>query len=425
MSGNNVNLIKSITVNVARYFIEEEFNLNINYRLVGLDLPIKSPTFLHIAIYNSDEVLFDYCMENRADISISLERIGSPLHLAVYKSDNNLDILKKLIQAGANLHVVEYLRDWSPLHAACYSGKYEAAKVLIENGADVNIIGRNHINYPLLDVSTPLYLAIKKNHNNIVELLCRHHAHLEINSCNLGRPLFFAAVNGHCNIVSTLLKFGADVNAFSTIYAVRHRREYKLTSLHAVVGRQNHEMVKVLLMNQKICVNLSVPEFQTPLHCAVVLNSETIVSSLLDFGGNINVLSINGKSLIEYCLEKNPHDDIKLRIIEVLRHHILKLQYIRWNISDKNMDEVRDPEYRPYRKQCIEEVNMMLQDRIGVGKINVYNLLDSSKNLSDSLKGFNGERIFSEEFKSRYPLFSGLVQYRLLRYLQSHGNFSN
>lgn len=54
------------------------------------------------------------------------------------------------------------VRSRTPLHLACYAGSLDAARLLIESGADVNAIG--------MDSVTPLAFAVMKNHIEIVLL---------------------------------------------------------------------------------------------------------------------------------------------------------------------------------------------------------------------------------------------------------------
>ena len=67
---------------------------------------------------------------------------------------NEIDVIKHLLHEGANMNIqTRYYKD-TPLHYAAQNNKTEAARILIENGADVNLI-----NY---DNKTPLDVASKR-----------------------------------------------------------------------------------------------------------------------------------------------------------------------------------------------------------------------------------------------------------------------
>ncbi|TRY78667.1 hypothetical protein TCAL_12824 [Tigriopus californicus] len=72
----------------------------------------------------------------RASIDIDINRINSAglsaLHQAVL--DNNLTVVKILINHGANINLKD-ADSWTPLHAACANGMADIAKFLLERGA--------------------------------------------------------------------------------------------------------------------------------------------------------------------------------------------------------------------------------------------------------------------------------------------------
>lgn len=71
------------------------------------------------------------------------------IHTAVVT--NNLDALKQHIAAGTNINEKDPFGGSSPLISAALFGKAEAAKILIDAGADLNFQNK--------DGSTPLHLA--------------------------------------------------------------------------------------------------------------------------------------------------------------------------------------------------------------------------------------------------------------------------
>ncbi len=56
--------------------------------------------------------------------------------------------------------VVEGIHPRTPLHLACYFGSLEAARLLIEYGANVNALAQDNVR--------PLGFAVMKNHMDIV-----------------------------------------------------------------------------------------------------------------------------------------------------------------------------------------------------------------------------------------------------------------
>lgn len=83
------------------------------------------------------------------------------LHSAVVTDD--LEAIRQHIKAGSDLNVLEPTRASTPLITAAYLGKTEAAKILIDAVADLNL--KNN------DGSTPLHTAAFFCHVEIVEAL--------------------------------------------------------------------------------------------------------------------------------------------------------------------------------------------------------------------------------------------------------------
>ncbi len=74
--------------------------------------------------------------------------------------------------------------------------------LLLDNGADVNAVVK--------DGRTPLHLAARFGHREVVELLLERGAQVNQESPHWGNPLFVAAYRGQREVVELLLKHGAD-----------------------------------------------------------------------------------------------------------------------------------------------------------------------------------------------------------------------
>src|SRR5690606_23128996 len=84
----------------------------------------------------------------------------NPLYTAV--SSNYEGIAKLLIEAGAEVNIIQ-TGNLTPLHAAAENGNIEMLIVLLENGANVGIKNDNG--------ETPSDLAAKKGHHEIAKIL--------------------------------------------------------------------------------------------------------------------------------------------------------------------------------------------------------------------------------------------------------------
>jgi ankyrin repeat protein len=114
----------------------------------------------------------------------------SPLMAALYRGHH--DVVEALIDAGAEIDVFaaaatgrvadlrrnlseeginRYAYDgWTPLHLAAFFGRLDAARVLLENAADVHALSRNSLE------NTPLHAATAGKHSEVALLLLAHGA---------------------------------------------------------------------------------------------------------------------------------------------------------------------------------------------------------------------------------------------------------
>lgn len=161
----------------------------------------------------------------------------TPLLLAVKSFQSSLEIVKVLLQAKANVRL-STLTDFSPLHAACLrKGNLELVKLLVEYGADVNAQENIKQFTPLhlavieaKDVELIKYLAgisdcnIKNSYNRTAFLeACFANftegvkVFLEVNK-NLSEikdelpPLVYAAYWGNLEMMKLLIKSEANIN---------------------------------------------------------------------------------------------------------------------------------------------------------------------------------------------------------------------
>jgi len=113
--------------------------------------------------------------------------------------------LEELLDGEPEL-VTTWSKDgFTALHLAAFFGEEEAAKILLERGAEVNLVARNasiHV--------TPLHSAAAGSHPGIVKLLLEHGA--DPNAAQDGgfTPLHSAAQNDDRESAEALLEAGAD-----------------------------------------------------------------------------------------------------------------------------------------------------------------------------------------------------------------------
>jgi ankyrin repeat protein len=113
--------------------------------------------------------------------------------------------VKALLKENPTLVSSTAFDGWTPLHEAADNGYFAIAKVLVTDGADLNVRAKGG--------RSPLYLATMYDHRDIVRLLLSHEADVNIKDDDGATPLHLAAWSGYEDVAKLLLAHGADVNA--------------------------------------------------------------------------------------------------------------------------------------------------------------------------------------------------------------------
>ncbi|MBN2584959.1 MAG: ankyrin repeat domain-containing protein [Planctomycetes bacterium] len=143
---------------------------------------------------------------------------GSPipsgsLQEAVFNDDTVL--LRQRIDAGADLNGLAAVGE-APLHYAAQIGRLEAARILLDAGADVNVLTKavESEKQWVAGGVTPLHYAAGNGRDDVAELLIARGARINAQEGELGStPLHWAAAQRHLGAMRLLLGHGADPNA--------------------------------------------------------------------------------------------------------------------------------------------------------------------------------------------------------------------
>jgi ankyrin repeat protein len=113
--------------------------------------------------------------------------------------------LEELLDAEPTLAAAWSSDGFTALHLAAFFGQEEAAKILVERGAEVNLVAR----HATIQV-TPLHSAAAGSHAAIVKLLLEHGADPNATQDGGLTPLHSAAQNDDRESAEALLEAGAD-----------------------------------------------------------------------------------------------------------------------------------------------------------------------------------------------------------------------
>ena len=166
------------------------------------------------AVYKGDVRILERVLSlRRIDINC-YGRIGysGSYHTALHVASGRgqLDVMNLLLDNGADINILE--QEYgdntakTPLYWATCSGQYDAVRLLIDRGATLDIIRGT-------GCKTPLTEACREKHFDIAILLIEHDAKVTFDEEHFETPLYWSCFHGNYALSELLLKKGSDIYA--------------------------------------------------------------------------------------------------------------------------------------------------------------------------------------------------------------------
>ncbi|CRG91178.1 Delta-latroinsectotoxin-Lt1a [Talaromyces islandicus] len=209
-------------------------------------------------------------------------------------ASGNLEAVYMLLEAGANVNSYAPDHYGTALQAATYHKHLKVARLLIEQGADVNVTYRTQRQIPLHAIGMPEYspfgIAVERNDISLVQLLIANGAY--VGGCvanevayshGPGRcPLHNAIENENADLADFLLFSGADINC-------RNGFRCGDTPLQAAVRRSHLQMVNFLLQRDAdVNAAPATSSGLTAIQAAAQSGNIDIVRVLLENNADVN-----------------------------------------------------------------------------------------------------------------------------------------
>ncbi|CAG5092927.1 Similar to FPV218: Putative ankyrin repeat protein FPV218 (Fowlpox virus (strain NVSL)) [Cotesia congregata] len=206
-------------------------------------------------------------------------------------------------------------------------------------------------------------------------------------------------------MIKLLIKHGADINA-EDVNGVT-------PLMKAAIEDDNSATLRFLINQPFIEMNSLTNDNQSCLHFPKIwylyINAdepESNLQDLLNAGCDPNIVDDHGQLPIDSYVDKE-------MCVEIMKKHIVKLVAAGFYVCDRNKKVISGSELRKFRVECDTEVEVMKNNYGIMVGFSLFDILHRSYHKL-ALRIKNGdEDKFDDKMAAKFPLYAGMIKYRL------------
>ena len=253
--------VKTSNIDIITFLLDKNADINTK--------TIDGKTPLHIAVEKDREAIIQLLLAQKADVNLQDALGNSILHIAVQAKH---DIKPWVLRAGVS--------NKSPLPTSLQPCSIQIVKAIIELGANVNVVNNKG--------QTSLWFACLDKQEQLVKILLHNGADLNIADTN-NDSILHSAMYGRCStgIIEEIINHCGHINVVNKDEA---------TPLLLACGTAQTESVR-LLLKAKADPNIADADGNTCLHAAIAADcSKEMLQEIIDNGGDVNAVNRRGQT---------------------------------------------------------------------------------------------------------------------------------
>nr|XP_018904892.1 PREDICTED: uncharacterized protein LOC109035644 [Bemisia tabaci] len=248
----------------------------------------KGNTPFYVAVKSKCLDLVELLLDYGADANAANKNGILPIHVAAHALDK--DLVKILLSHGAYYNA-ESKGSSTPLKFAMVAKDAKLITMLELNNKLFSAIARNDsyqieccvqagaiLNARNIDGVTALYMAVHSGNSNIVNLMLKHKANVELGT-NKGNPLLIAVASGNEDLIHMLLKHVNKLEPIKNNRIINATTSQGSSAVQIATELNNMQVVQLLLQNGAI-FNIQDKNNKTPLSSAKDKSIEDLFKSL-------------------------------------------------------------------------------------------------------------------------------------------------
>jgi len=260
-----------------------------------------SSMLIGTVLHKKFEVL-EYLVANGANIDMADSAGQTPLMVAITqlggkKATTVFKFVEKFLTYKPKLDFEQVKGGgggYSALHIAARMGLVDAGKLLLDNGASIDIKS-------LATGGTPLHTAASANQTDFAKFLLKRKASLEIFDKSGSTPLVVAVLHADDDMVEVLVDGGAAINVKSTVNVLVTPLVYAASNPDPFKHKANLSILKYLVKN-KADINFQSANGRTALMaaaaCSDTSNGYEKAALLVEKGAALDIANDKGETAL-------------------------------------------------------------------------------------------------------------------------------